>query len=268
MEIFPEQIDYIISYRESAPDRKIALHFVTAWLHKTFPDMNVVIVEQDTSPKLKDSELPNCQRIFIYNPGLFNRGWSCNVGASATNKPYLIFGDADIFMPKSAYLECFHYLQEFEAVDPKKNYVYNVNNIALDPLSYQSKNIRYGNTFAGGIFLIRRQSFLSLGMWDEDFEGWGGEDNVMEHVIRSYLRHCRLQLDVFHINHHRTADDGNKQPQYLYNSKLSRLICSLHGERLQKYMENKKKRNPASKYKYRNLSNDSETGKLEPKLKT
>ena len=144
-------------------------------------------------------------------------------------------------------------------------YIWNVNKIVLDSLDYQTKNIRYGNTFAGGIFLIRRESFLSIGMWDEDFEGWGGEDNVMEHVIRSYLRHCRLQLEVFHVNHQRTAHDGKEQPQYLHNSELSRHICSLHGERLQRYMENKKKQIAACKDKYRKLVKDCETANLESK---
>lgn len=213
--------------------------------------MNIVIVEQDTQPKLDLSNLPYCKHIFIYNPGLFNRGWSCNVGARATENRYLIFGDADVFMSKPAYTECFRYLQDFEAVDPKKNYLWNVDNIEIESLQYQIKSIRYGNTFGGGIFLIQRESFMSLEMWDEDFEGWGGEDNVMQHVIQSYLRHCRLQLDdIFHIDHLRTFLDGKEQPSYIRNSERSNYICSLHGERLLSYMEYKKKHSLGCKNKY------------------
>ena len=33
--------------------------------------------------------------------------------------------------------------------------------------------------FCGGNFFIRRQAFLELGLWDERFLGWGGEDDAM-----------------------------------------------------------------------------------------
>lgn len=245
-----DNVDYIISYRESTPDRKRALHFVANWLHRAFPRMNIVVVEQDSRPRLDIGELPFCRRLFIPNPGLFNRGWSNNVGAAATANPYLVFADVDVFMAASDYSRCFYYLQDFEAVDPKKYYLWNVGDVTPDGLHYRRKSLRYGNTFAGGIFLIRRDSFLSLGMWDEEFEGWGGEDNVMEHVIRAYLKHCRLQLDVFHIDHRRTAFDGRRQPRYLSNSKRSRHICSLHGEPLLRYVEDKKKRSRGCRNKY------------------
>lgn len=260
MRSFSQLVDYVITYRQSTPDRENALHFVAAWIHNAFPDLNIIIVEQDSHQKLGTSELSYCQHKFIYNPGLFNRGWAFNVGATLTERPYLIFGDADIFMQKSAYLESFHYLREFQAVDPKKNYVWNVSDIRFNPLRYDKSKIRYGNTFAGGVFFISRACFLSIGMWDEDFEGWGGEDNVMEHIIRCYLRQCRLQLDVLHINHQRLVLDGKGQPHYEQNSKLSKHICSLHGERLQSYMERKKLRLSGSKSRYNNSGIKMETG--------
>ena len=247
---FASQVDYIISYRESTPDRRKTLLFVTRWLHRAFPQLNITIVEQDTQPKLETSVPEYCHYLFLYNPGLFNRGWSNNVGGAATANPYLIFGDADVFMDKSAYLQSFEYLQDFEAVDPKKNYVWGVDDVDVESLGFSNHAIRYGNTFGGGIFLIQRKAYESIGTWDETFERWGGEDNVMEHIIRSYLRHCRLHLDVYHISHERTIFDGRQQPHYQSNSEHSQFICSLHGERLINYMNDKKSQPKACVGKY------------------
>ncbi|WDE08030.1 hypothetical protein SG34_014715 [Thalassomonas viridans] len=262
----PEQIDYIISYRESSADRRKALFYVVSRLHCYFKDLNIIVVEQDTSPKLKAADLPYCQLIFIFNGGLFNRGWSNNVAVNAGRRPFLVFADCDIFLSKESYQTCFNALQVFDAVDPKKSYITNVSIPAaaavqekcnggreLSEISpaYTLKNRRYGNTFAGGIFLIRRQSLLALGLWDESFEGWGGEDNAMEHVIRLFLRQCRLQLEVFHIDHSRTRLDTRSQPGYQANSQRCRAICAVHGKALLEYLKEKKQIIAGASDKYR-----------------
>lgn len=268
----PEQIDYIISYRESSADRRKALFYVISRLHQTFDKLNIIVVEQDTSPKLTAADLPFCQLIFVFNAGLFNRSWSNNVAVNASTRSFIAFADCDIFLTKQSYQSCFDALQIFDAVDPKKSYITNVSlpdetivqtkehkstqeGIKLAS-TYTIKNRRYGNTFAGGIFFIRRQSLLALGFWDENFEGWGGEDNAMEHVIRLFLRQCRLQLEVFHIDHSRTRFDSRSQPGYQSNSQRCRAICAIHGQALLEYLKEKKQSIPGAVDKY-------QTNKLE-----
>ncbi|WDE01627.1 galactosyltransferase-related protein [Thalassomonas actiniarum] len=262
-----EHIDYIISYRESSADRRKALFYVVSRLHQTFDRLNIIIVEQDSSPKLTADDLPYCQLIFVFNAGLFNRGWSNNIGVNASMRPFLAFADCDIFLTKQSYHSCFEALQVFDAVDPKKSYITNVDlatsateqvkgkksaqgDMSQLSTTYTIKNRRYGNTFAGGIFFIRRQSLLALGFWDENFEGWGGEDNAMEHVIRLFLRQCRLQLEVFHIDHSRTRFDTRAQPGYQSNSQRCRAICAIHGQALLEYLKEKKQCIPGAIDKY------------------
>ena len=275
----PNKVDYIISYRESSVDRKKSLLFVVQRLHQAFPEINIIIVEQDSQRRLVANELPYCQLIFVFNAGLFNRGWSNNVAVQASCRPYVVFADCDIFLEKNAYESCFSALQIFDAVDPKKSYITNVSlcpqlpkpfceanakqyfpplssSLALPDTSainsgYTMKNRRYGNTFAGGIFCIRRQSLLALGMWDEHFEGWGGEDNVMDHVIRLFLRQCRLQLEVLHIDHSRTHLDTRSQPAYQANRERCQQICSVHGPALLDYIREKRLSEPGAVNKYR-----------------
>lgn len=258
----PEKVDYIISYRESSADRKAALLYVTSWVLNAFPEINIIVVEQDNRQKLVKDELPGCQLIFIFNEGLFNRSWSNNVGAVHGARPFLVFADCDIFLKKQAYQACFDALGVFDAVDPKKSYITNVDLSAAYLLpskqvkkqrvpDYKIKNKRFGNTFAGGIFFIRRQSLIDIGLWDETFEGWGGEDNVMEHVIRLFLRQCRLQLEVFHIDHLRTVLDTKSQPQYQLNSERCRAICGEHGPAMLVYIEDKKQAVWGATDKYR-----------------
>lgn len=230
------KLDYIIGFRASHPDRVDALQFVIACVQKTLPAAHIVVVEQDAQPVLDPAEFPGCEVIFVRNDQLYNRGWGFNIGANAGSRPQLLFADADVFLTHDGYRKALQQIEIFEAVDPKRFYLWNVHQQNPTDLTYYIEGPRYGNTMAGGIFLVQRRVFMEVGMWDERFEGWGGEDNAMEHVIRSYLSFCRLQVDAFHIRHARAAVDGRAQPNYAANRNLSDTICSLHGERLHSYM--------------------------------
>ena len=235
----PSLIDYIITYRGSSADRKAALRFVVKTLQDMFVELNIVIVEQDNEPQLVPSQWPGCEIIFVHNNGLFNRGWANNVGARHSKRPFIVFADCDVFMVKQDYLQAFGALNQFEAVDPKCHFLTNIVLPASIEAVAKIKNKRYGNTFAGAIFMIRREALLKVGYWDEKFEGWGGEDNVMAHVIWLILSHCRLQLTVFHIDHSRSIFDTKAQPNYQANFNRSQQICAEHGSAIFEYIANK-----------------------------
>ena len=61
---------------------------------KCFPEITVIVVEQDVESKLDIKLLPNCKSIFIYNPNLFNRSWAFNVAAMNSDKELLVFSDS------------------------------------------------------------------------------------------------------------------------------------------------------------------------------
>lgn len=254
------QIDYIISYRESHPVRKQALQFVVHWLQHFFPELHIVIVEQDDTPKLSKSEFPQCDLVFVYNPYLFNRSWALNVGAQHGDNELLGFGDADIFLPQETYLSSWQALQTWDAVSPKTR-VLNVDRIDFTHLTFQEISERF-STFAGGILMIRRERFEFLGGWNEAFEGWGDEDEIMSDMIHTLLNHHTLDSDAFHVDHPRSVFDGHSQPNYAHNRALWDKIGALSKSELLAHIAQIRKTKIGDPNKYLNQEFASPVAKI------
>lgn len=230
-------ICYIICYREESEERKQALKYVLRRIRKDFPLMEILIVEQDTEKKLHIDDALNVRHLFIYNPDLFNRSWAFNCGVNNSTKDVYVFADADIFLEKEGYIQCFEAMQRFEAVTPNKT---NISNVEID---YEGDgqihflNDRRLHSFAGGMLILTKAAFDKIGGWDERFEGWGGEDDAMSHVIFSNLISKTFSLPNFHIDHPHQFVAGNNQRKYQLNRVLIEEILTRNGIALNRYVE-------------------------------
>ena len=260
MEPIERKVSYIIGFRQSSVDRLLGLKFVLTWLYYHFPELEVIIVEQDNESKLTLELPPNCTKYFIYNPGLYNRSWAFNYGVRHTDKDLLAFADSDMFITKEDYIASFKANEVFEVVNPNGLHAVNVENAKVENLSFVEKDRKYLWTIAAGLILMQRNSFYKIGGWDERFEGWGGEDNEMSHVILNSLSVKGYDFNIYHIDHNRSALDGNNQPQYLKNHSLSEEVTSLVGEGLVRYINNRKQRVIGRPEKY-NLAANAEDQK-------
>ena len=252
-------ISYIIGFREANPERKAALVFVIKKLRYFFPDLEILIVEQDEEPKLSlDAEL-NVKKVFVYNPGLYNRCWAFNVGINHTAKSVLVFADSDIFLEKQDYLSCFQAAIDFEAITPNMTEAINVKIPKPHSFDFQVLNKRELFTFAGGLLILTRQGFMKIGGWDERFEGWGGEDQAISHAIFGTLTSKTFFLPMYHIDHPRSELDGKQQLKYQENRNLAEEISSTSGPSLSNYINSLKKKrngNPGKYSENQNLSKD------------
>ena len=219
---------YILTYRaeRSAPhaaqDHRLNnLLAVLAWL-KRFPELAVVLVEQDRTPTLNVAELsPHLRGVnyqFAYNPGPFNKSWGLNVGARCANTDVIGFGDADVM--------CGDVIASLNACRERVLAV-NCHQRVIDLTAPQSALVHAGNhdylpdaseaigrdaqqehvVFCGGNFFIRRLALLELGLWDERFLGWGGEDDAMSFKLQR-ARASAMQFDsrpAIHLYHERAA---------------------------------------------------------------
>ena len=229
-------VSYIIGYRESTADRKSALVFVLRWLRSFFPNMEILIVEQDEEPKLVLDESLNVKQLFVYNKGLYNRCWAFNVAVKHTNKNVFIFSDSDVVLKKEHYLECLDAINIFDAVTPNKETAINIAVTNPDRLEFHVLEGRILDTFASMFMIMTRNGYERIGGWDERFEGWGAEDNALSHIIFNKLTSKTFKLPVFHIDHPRSILDGNRQPKYEQNWKLSVEIETLNGKALDRYV--------------------------------
>lgn len=232
-----KQISYIIPFRAANKERVIALLFIVKKLRSFFPEMEIIVVEQDRVSKL-DFELHlNIKHIFVQNTGHFNKCWAFNVGVEHTNKAIFVFGDSDIFISKKDYITCFGAVSKFEAITPNKVEALNIVISDKADTEYELLNKRPLFTFAGGILLLTRAALRKLGGWDERFEGWGGEDDAMSHLIYNKLSSKSFHFPFYHIDHPRTKADGNQQQKYLDNRSLADEIKTLAGKALDRYIE-------------------------------
>ena len=100
---------YIIPFR-SSPDSIIPLRKSLDWING-FHGVEVIIVEQDKTPKLSELSL-KAKVIFTKSDLPFNKSWAMNVGLSLASSEFVVFGDADFIMDPNG--ESFRFSIYFE----------------------------------------------------------------------------------------------------------------------------------------------------------
>jgi hypothetical protein len=238
---------YILTYRaERSATHAVENHrlknllTVLAWL-KRFPELAVILVEQDRTPTLNLAEFaPHLQAVnyqFAYNPGAFNKSWGLNVGARCANTDVIGFGDADVI--------CGDVIASLNACRERVVAV-NCHRRLIDLSPEQSAQVRAGNhdyvpdahdavgrekqmehiVFCSGNFFIRRQVLLELGLWDERFLGWGGEDDAMSFKLQR-ARASAVEFDsrpAIHLHHERAAPMAGGAPPHADYANNLRLL--------------------------------------------
>jgi predicted glycosyltransferase involved in capsule biosynthesis len=59
----------------------------------------------------------------------------------------------------------------------------------------------------GGICIFRRDAIQRVAGWNEDFVGWGGEDDFQSVKVKNILSWTELQSKCFHLYHERSQPD-------------------------------------------------------------
>jgi len=231
-----EALSYLITYREGgSSERRENLFAVLRWFAQ-WPQIEVVVIEQDHVPSL-ERELPRMSggARLAYNPGAFNKAWGLNVAARMARGPLLALADADLIVP-DALPAAAERCGPGHAVKPYRTIV--------DLDAEESGRVRAGEwsfaparaaglpknregqgeqvVFAGGLFVIHRDTYLRLGGFDERFVGWGGEDDAM--TVK--LRRAGVVLSeigdepALHLWHPRSRESTFGQPHYDANRAL------------------------------------------------
>jgi len=211
----------IISYRESSVERRENLKRVIDYL-SLLQDGNteIIIVEQDEDSKIDWlGDVKNNQfikHIFVQNDGIFNKGWGYNIGAKNAEANILMFSDSDIFIKPQTINIGFMKLGNFDVVNPYHSVVFlDEESSNLFPehkysfaIANRSRPIKH-TIITGGIFFMKKDTFLNIKGFDEDCYGYGHEDDILDEKIR------KLGLSVHNINdisihiYHEPATDNN-----------------------------------------------------------
>jgi hypothetical protein len=210
------KFSYIICYRHNE-ERYSNLLRVLEWLND-FGNIEVIIVEQDIEEKLNiDNSKYNFEfkKYFTYSNLPFERAWAFNVGLTNSSNHIVVFGDSDLIMNKNEFLESIEKTSEFDCVSPYRSV------LDLDPQEsiysieewIKIKRPGRGETdnqkinLTGGIVIYKKESILKIGGWDENFIGWGGEDDWQTRKTQMFLRFLEMPYRCYHLFHQRVNPD-------------------------------------------------------------
>lgn len=204
---------FVILYRHKDLTRFANLKRVIEWAN-SFSESEVILVEQDTHSKISHLNLP-VRHIFTKSKMPFNRSWGFNVGAKAAKSDVLVLTDCDLMMDPYKFIEALRLISTYECVSPYSSVIdldAQESNGRLDQIMSINRPGR-GETdnqkinICGGMTMFRKEAFLRIGGYNEDFVGWGGEDDFMAIKVKNFLSWHEQNARCYHLFHEREAPD-------------------------------------------------------------
>lgn len=220
---------FVIGFRYK-PDRMNLLRRTLDWIN-SFKEVEVLLIEQDKHSKIEHLDL-KCKHIFIESDKPYNRSWAFNVAIKRAKSNIIIFGDSDLIMEHNQFISGINALNEYDMVSPYHKVIdltpeetntpiqniLTINRVGRGETDNQKINI------SGGIAMFKKDSIIKIGGWNEDFIGWGAEDDEMTIRVKKYLKWTELKGTCYHLYHSRTAPD---QKNYHHNLNLLNKIANL-----------------------------------------
>ncbi len=227
---------YIIGYRHSN-ERLNNLKRVLDWING-FQGVDVIVIEQDTHSKISHLTL-KCRHIFLKSKLPYNKSWAFNVATKMSRSNIIVFADSDLIMEPNQFIEGLRALEKFDMVNPYQSVIdLNPQESGL-PLEHLTKIDRPGRgetdhqkvPICGGICMFRKDAIAKIGGWNEDFIGWGAEDDFVSHKVKQFLNWHQLPHKCFHLFHTRNQPDMDA---YHRNLQLLNQLIALPKEELVK----------------------------------
>jgi len=207
------RVTYVIGYRHRM-DRIINLRKVLEWL-ASFNKLDVIIVEQDKYSKISHLNL-RATHVFIKSDKPYNRSWAFNVALKRNKNPVIIFGDCDIVMDPQELVNSINELNNFDVVSPyssvldltpeETNYPFNM--LPQIQRAGRGENDNQKINLCGGIVIFKAESIVKMGGWNQDFFGWGAEDNFQTLKVEKLgMKTYEAPHRCYHLWHTRATPD-------------------------------------------------------------
>lgn len=216
----PYLFTFIIGYRHKI-DRLNNLRKTLDWINH-FNNAEVILVEQDKHSKISELNL-KCKHIFVKSEMPYNRSWAFNVGLKHAQSNIIVFGDSDIIMNPDDFITGIKALEKYEMVSPYHSVIDltpEESNLNFDSIISISRPGR-GETdnqkinISGGIAMFRKDAIEKIAGWNEQFIGWGGEDNFQTIKVQNILTWVELKARCFHFWHKREVVDNTNYQRTL-----------------------------------------------------
>lgn len=241
---------YVISYRNNESSsrlRNLIAHIEYLQKAKSEKDIEIFVIEQDSEPSDVQS-IKDISYHFLYNSGIFNKSWSYNYAykINSTSDTF-IFCDCDCILETTDFITFLNkyeseYRLKYDVISPNNNKSFSYlseevsNNVRLDLSILNTMKRKYAklpSMLSGGIFLIKGSAYLKTKGFNENFRGWGGEDNAFDNSVKFLnIPHCYLDINVFHLCH-----EVDKNTPYKLNQPENKKIWELYYTNSQKFQQ-------------------------------
>jgi GT2 family glycosyltransferase len=211
-------ITFLIPVRIDSDQRNNNLSILLNLLNRDF-ETNVIVLEADKKQLyVPPKEIKNLKYFFIHDEDeIFYRTRYINQMIAMSSTPYIAVWDTDAIAAPGQIADAVTALRNQVAVMafPFDGRFYEVSgtlyNLFCITLKFEAllnnlnlMPLRYGYNMVGGAFMVNREKYITAGMENEIFYGWGDEDN--ERVKRMEvlgLPIYRAQGPLFHLWHQR-----------------------------------------------------------------
>lgn len=242
----------ILPYKESSEkEREENLKIVLDYL-SSIKIKNIIISEQDITKKTDHLEKEYSNKfnsfkiIFTKYYGKFNLSKAINDGIKQSKTPYILIHDADTLVPQEKYEKAMTLIPKYDIIflsnrsrknitDKQKfiNNNYNFSKINADTI--------IGKNDDGGIRLCKKSSIEKIGLFNENFKGWGREDN--EFMIRTNLyklKVLRLPNIRYHLDHEKQKSNTSNSMELEKIYRLSKNNPNKLKQEINKKISNEK----------------------------
>ncbi len=210
------EVSFLIGHRgaERIPLLRAVLRSIAG---QTTVPFECLVVEQDLEPRLA-GVLPPWVRLLRAPPPdartPYLRSWALNVAARAARGDALVFHDGDLLLP-AGFAEAVRLrLDGADVVQPKR-FTFYLDEPATRRMCDGSGDLSAArcvevveNLEAGASVALKREAFFAIGGWDEEFRGWGGEDNEFWDRCRTLRVDPYGFLPMIHLWHSPQPDRG------------------------------------------------------------
>lgn len=184
----------IVPYRvDASGNRRINAEAVLAWLSSL--NITVILSEYATQPDNQLRLPEGVIHVYTESSGAFNKARACNRGFLASTENVIALVDADTLMDSRTFSAALNRVGTHDEVirpfsrlielseDQRDSYIQSA--VLPQPTQTDRDDARDGDVIplCGGIVIMKRDRYFSVGGLDERFEGWGGEDDALSHAI-------------------------------------------------------------------------------------
>lgn len=223
----------IVPYRvDLSGNRRINAEAVLRWLSEL--NITVLLSEHAEQPDRELSVPAGVIRVFTESTGSFNKACAINRGFSASTDDVIAIVDADTLMDSRTFMATLNRVASHDDVirpfsrlielaeDQRDTYLQSA--VLPQPAQTDRDDSRNGDVIplCGGIVIMQRARYFSVGGMDERFQGWGGEDDALSAAfVRTGATVKVLKNEpAFHLWHDRDIRSRSGHAHYQRNLEL------------------------------------------------